>query len=98
MTEIEVTQTETTKTCIVVDLQSLTDEAIEQNIASLLTLHSNSAQLIKQLQNTAIDNAFQEISQRIDDIEAAHTVSMNNVTATMLNMQLKIKKLEDAQP
>jgi hypothetical protein len=98
MTEIEVTQTETTKTCIVVDLQSLTDEAIEQNIASLLTLHSNSAQLIKQLQNTAIDNAFIEVTQRLDDIETAHEVSMSNVTATLLKLDLKIKKLEDAQP
>jgi hypothetical protein len=50
------------------------------------------------LRNTAIDNAFIEVTQRLDDIETAHDISMSNVTATLLNMQLKIKKLEDAQP
>jgi hypothetical protein len=100
MTEILITETETSSTIIKLpmDIQALIDSAVEHNMNFLLQQHSNPTRLLRTLQNTAIDNAFQELTQRLDQIEAAHEISMSNVTATLLNMQLKIKKLKDAQP
>ncbi|MFA5307385.1 MAG: hypothetical protein WC365_08100 [Candidatus Babeliales bacterium] len=97
MTIIEITQIETETVVEASSIQALIDAAIEHNIAYLLQQHSNPTKLMNILRNTAIDNAFIEVTQRLDDIETAHDISMSNVTATLLNMQLKIKKLEDAQ-
>ena len=100
MTEILITETETTNTIVKLptDIQALIDSAIEHNMNYLLLQHSNPTKLMNTLRNMAIDNAFQEVSQRLDNIEAAHEISISNVTATLLKLDLKIKKLEGAQP
>jgi hypothetical protein len=95
-----ITETETTNTIVKLptDIQALIDSAIEHNMNYLLLQHSNPTKLMNTLRNMAIDNAFQEVSQRLDNIEAAHEISISNVTATLLKLDLKIKKLEGAQP
>jgi len=105
MTIIEITQIETETVVEASSIQALIDAAVEHNMDYLLQQHSNPERLIRTLQNTAIDNAFIEVTQRLDDIEAAHTVSMNNITATLLKMQIDVgnqidkiqKQIEDVK-
>ena len=49
---------------------TIIDEAIEDNIKNLMQLHSNQTQLIRTLQNTAIDNAFQELSSDVETLKS----------------------------
>ena len=65
MVEIEVTTQETEKIAF-----TIPDEAIEDNIKNLMKLHSNQTQLIRTLQNTAIDNAFQELSSDVETLKS----------------------------
>ncbi|MFA5307559.1 MAG: hypothetical protein WC365_08980 [Candidatus Babeliales bacterium] len=105
MTVIEITQIETETVIEASDIQKLIDAAVEHNIAYLLQQHSNPTKLMNTLRNTAIDNAFQEVTQRLDDLETTLTQLENGCDSGFLETAIwycdlakRLTKLESEQP
>jgi len=51
------------------DQEPIMIEAIETNVRTLIKSHPRAANFIKTLQNEAIDQAFQEITDKLYDME-----------------------------
>ena len=60
---------------IALKLEPETEKAIELNIRTLLKMHPNPQQFIKTLQNEAIDQAFRELSETIQN----HTKRLHEI-------------------